>query len=171
MSSRTAHAQHPVAAIQSELSLWTRDPLGLIPDRTHPAAWHRSGDNLLDWCAQAGAVFVPFAPLGRGYLTATLPTTFEDSDFRSGNERFTPVARAANEKLLGTIRTIAKTHASSPAQVALAWVLAQGEHVVPIPGTKQLRYLRENLQAADLVLNEDEMRALDGLPAPSGARY
>jgi aryl-alcohol dehydrogenase-like predicted oxidoreductase len=157
-----AHAIHPVAAIQSELSVWSRDPLGSGQD-----------DDLVDWCREHGAAFVPFSPLGRGFLTGSVDaaTTFEQSDFRAQLPRFTTDARAANQKIVDLVRDVASSHAALPAQVALAWVLAQGEHVVPIPGTRRPQHLRTNLEAAELELSADELARLDNAPMAIGTRY
>lgn len=150
-----AHAVHPVATVQSELSLWTRDAL----------------PEVLPWCAAHGAGFLPFSPLGRGFLTGTLSSGFDAADFRSRNPRFTDEALAANAAIIDGVRRVAERHDAAPAQVALAWVLAQGEHVVPIPGTKKLRWLEQNAAAADLVLTPQDLTDLDALPAPVGSRY
>ena len=151
-----AHAIHPVAAIQSEMSLWTRDPLV----------------DIVPWCAEHGARFVPFSPLGRGFLTGAISTaSFDESDFRSNNPRFTADAVDANQAIVARVREVAERVGATPAQVALAWTLAQGEHVLPIPGTKRRRYLEENLGAGDLVLSPDDLADLDALPVAEGARY
>ena len=111
-------------------------------------------------------------PLGRGFLTGTLaPGSFDDGDFRARNPRFTPEAMAANTALVEQVRAVAGRVGATPAQVSLAWVLAQGEHVVPIPGTKKLRYLEENAASATVTLTADDLAELDALPAPVGARY
>jgi aryl-alcohol dehydrogenase-like predicted oxidoreductase len=151
-----AHTIHPVAAIQSEMSLWTRDPLA----------------NIVPWCAEHGARFVPFSPLGRGFLTGAISAaSFDESDFRSNNPRFTAEAVDANQAIVVRIREVAERVGATPAQVALAWTLAQGEHVLPIPGTKRRRYLEENLGAGDLVLSAGDLTDLDALPVAEGARY
>lgn len=151
-----AAAVHPVATVQSELSLWTRDPL----------------PEVLPWCAANGVGFLPFSPLGRGFLTGTLaPGSFDDSDFRARNPRFAPEAMAANAALVDAVRAVADRVGATPAQVALAWVLGQGEHVVPIPGTKKLRYLEENAASATVALTAEDLAELDALPTPVGARY
>ncbi len=150
-----AHAIHPVGTVQSELSLWTRDPLVEV----------------LPWCQAHGAGFMPFSPLGRGFLTGTLTGGFDSNDFRSRNPRFTKEAMAANGALVSTVRAVAERVGGTAAQVALAWLLAQGEHVVPIPGTKKLHYLEENAGAADLQLSATDLAELEALPAPVGARY
>jgi aryl-alcohol dehydrogenase-like predicted oxidoreductase len=156
-----AHGLHPVAAIQSELSLWTRDPLGSSG----------SGD-VVGWCAANGAAFVPFSPLGRGFLTGTVTkTNFEHNDFRVGLPRFQEGVLEQNLRIVDVVRTVAERHGATPAQVAIAWTLAQGEHVIPIPGTKKRRYLHENTVAAGVDLTDDDLAALDAVPPPVGARY
>ena len=151
-----AHAIHPVAAVQSELSLWTRDALR----------------DVVPWCAANGVAFVPFSPLGRGFLTGTITeASFDDADFRSRNPRFTAEAIRANQDVVDALRVVAERLDATPAQVAIAWTLAQGDHVVPIPGTKRLRYLEENAAAASLALEPADLAALDSLPEASGARY
>ena len=151
-----AHAVHPVATVQSELSLWTRDPLAEV----------------LPWCQANGAGFLPFSPLGRGFLTGTVTAgSFDATDFRANNPRFTDEAMAGNAALVAAVAVVADRLGASAAQVALAWVLAQGEQVVPIPGTKKQRWLEQNAAAADLVLAPADLAELDALPAPVGERY
>jgi aryl-alcohol dehydrogenase-like predicted oxidoreductase len=151
-----AHAIHPVTTVQSELSLWTRDPLAEV----------------LPWCAAHGVGFLPFSPLGRGFLTGTVSEgSFDSGDFRARNPRFTPEAMVANVALVDVVRSVAERVGATPAQVALAWVLAQGEHVVPVPGTKKLTYLEQNAGAAQVELSAEDLAELDALPAPVGARY
>jgi aryl-alcohol dehydrogenase-like predicted oxidoreductase len=152
-----AMAIHPVAALQSELSLWTRDALA----------------DVVPWCAANDVAFVPFAPLGRGFLTGRLPadTTFAQDDFRHRNPRFQPAAMAQNQAIVERVRSIADDVGATAAQVAIAWVLAQGDQVIPIPGTKRQRYLEENVGAVDVVLSAEALAELDGLPVPAGARY
>jgi aryl-alcohol dehydrogenase-like predicted oxidoreductase len=153
---QACHRIHPVASVQSELSLWTRD-------------W---SDDVLPWCRDNGVAFLPFAPLGRGFLTGALGTrTFSTGDFRAGLPRFSEENMAANQGLVEAVADVAERNGATPAQVALAWVLAQGEQVVPIPGTKRVERLEENAAAADLVLPADDLALLDALPAPSGSRY
>jgi aryl-alcohol dehydrogenase-like predicted oxidoreductase len=150
-------AIHPVASVQSELSLWTRDHLaGVLP-----------------WCASHGAAFVAFSPLGRGYLTGAIAADarFGPEDFRSKLPRFQPEAVAANQALVDKVRNIAKRRGVTAAQIALAWVLARGEHVLVIPGTQRRRYLEQNVAAADIALTPEELSELDALPAPVGGRY
>jgi aryl-alcohol dehydrogenase-like predicted oxidoreductase len=151
-----AHAIHPVAAIQSELSLWTRDAL----------------DEVVPWCANHGAAFVPFSPLGRGFLTGTITHGgFDARDFRASNPRFTDEAIASNQAIVRVVRRVAERHEATPAQVALAWTLAQGPHVLPIPGTKRVRYLEENVAATELALTDDDLADLDAAPPASAPRY
>jgi aryl-alcohol dehydrogenase-like predicted oxidoreductase len=127
---------------------------------------------VLPWCASHGAGFLPFSPLGRGFLTGALAgASFDAGDFRARNPRFTPDAMAANAALVEAVRAVAERRGVTPAQVALAWVLAQGEHVVPIPGTKKLAYLEQNAAAATVTLTSEDLAQLDALPAPVGARY
>ena len=151
-----AHAIHPVTAVQSELSLWTRDALSEI----------------VPWCAANDASFVPFAPLGRGFLTGAITTaSFDDADFRAQNPRFTPEAIAANLDIVDRVRVVAERHGATAGQVALAWALAQGEHVIPIPGTKRLKYLEENVGAAAVHLTPDDLAELETIPEALGSRY
>ena len=187
---KSAHAIHPVTAIQSELSLWTRDPLGRGAEQgtgreqaeptsrgssdgtSDGASNNTSNGDLLAWTRDHGVSFVPFAPLGRGYLTGTLtPDGFEDGDFRATNPRFTPEAFARNQAITDEIARVASAHHATSAQVCLAWLLGLSENIIPIPGTRSSTHLRQNLRATQLALTDDEMRTLDGLPAPSGARY
>ena len=136
-SSTRAHAIHPVASVQSELSVWTRDRL----------------DDVLPWCREHGVAFIPFAPLGRGYLTGTITAaSFDDRDFRARNPRFTRDALQANLAIVERVRAVAERLGATPAQVALAWVLAQDELVVPIPGTTKVERVEENAGAAFVAL-------------------
>lgn len=144
---RRAHAVQPVAAVQSEYSLWTREPeIELLPA-----------------LAELGIGFVPFSPLGAGFLTGKVDTstTFAANDFRNMSPRFAPEARAANMALVEMIRGFAAALNATPAQVALAWLLARAPWIVPIPGTKQLDRLIENLGVANLKLSSDTLAALD----------
>ncbi|HET6713077.1 MAG TPA: aldo/keto reductase [Actinomycetota bacterium] len=151
-----AHAIYPVAAVQSELSLWTRDAL----------------DEVVPWCASHGAAFVPFSPLGRGFLTGAITGGgFDARDFRASNPRFTDEAIASNQVIVRVVRRVAEHHDATPAQVALAWTLAQGPHVLPIPGTKRARFLEENTAASGLALTDDDLAELDGAPPASAPRY
>ena len=154
---KLAHAIAPVTSVQSELSLWTRQ-------------WV---DDVLPWTAANDVAFLPYSPLGRGFLTGaiTAGAEFAPDDMRAGNPRFQPSALAANQALVDEARAIGADHGATPAQVALAWVLAQGPQVIPIPGTKRSERLRENAAAADLELSDDELRRLTGLPPAEGTRY
>jgi len=156
---RRAHAVQPVAALQSEYSLWWREP----------------EDAILPTLEELGIGFVPFSPLGKGFLTGVIDTTteFAEGDFRNTVPRFTDrEAREANLAFVELVRTIAERKGVTPAQVALAWVLAQKSWVVPIPGTTKLHRLEENIAAAELELTEDDLREIeDALPEEQGARY
>jgi len=153
---RRAQAVHPVAAVQSELSLFTRDFLG----------------DVVPYCAAEGIAFLCHSPLGSGLLSGRYPTptALEDGDHRAEMPRFAAEALAANHRLVEAVRTVGARHDATSAQVALAWLLAQGDHVIPIPGTKTERYLKQNIAAADLVLTPADLAELDALPAPVGAR-
>ncbi len=153
-----AHAIHPVSAVQSEMSLWTRE-------------WIEAG--VVGWCGEKGAAFVPYAPLGRGYLTGALSSreSFDENDFRARNPRFSREAMEGNRRIVETVKAVAGRLGATPAQVAIAWTLAQGEHVIPIPGTKKMRRLEENVAAADLDLPKDALAELDQVPASVAPRY
>jgi aryl-alcohol dehydrogenase-like predicted oxidoreductase len=151
-----AHAIHPVASVQTELSLWMRGPLR----------------DVLPWCADHGVAFIPFAPLGRGFLTGRLTDgRFAERDVRGADPRFTGDGLAANLAIVERVGAVAARHDATLGQVALAWTLAQGEQVVPIPGTKHLRYLEENAAAASLELTDADLAELDQIPHAAGARY
>jgi aryl-alcohol dehydrogenase-like predicted oxidoreductase len=152
-----AHATHPVGALQSEFSLWTREPLG----------------DVIPWCADNGVSFVAFGVLGRGFLTGALAPDqiFPAADIRAGNPRFQPAAMAANSVIVDGVRRVGERLGATPAQVAVAWVLAQGEHLLPIPGTKREHYLEDDLGGATLRLDDGALAELDALPAAVGARY
>lgn len=145
---RRAHAVHPVAAVQSEYSLWTRDP-------------ERNG--VLAMCEALGIGFVPFSPLGAGFLTGKIETTtqLDPKDFRSISPRFAADARAANMALVDLVKRVAEKKGATPAQIALAWLLAQKPWIVPIPGTKKLLRLEENLGAVDVQLTADDLRDIE----------
>lgn len=154
---KRAQAVHPVTSVQSELSLWTGDALAVV----------------LPYCQEQGIAFLPFSPLGRGFLAGRF-SSFDDlphDDFRRGLPRFQQDALRANLAIVGRVREIAAQAGATPAQIALAWVLSQGRHVVPIPGTKTPRYLADNAGAADIELSAAHLAELDALPAPQGARY
>ena len=152
-----AHATHPVSALQSEFSLWTREPL----------------QDVIPWCADNGIAFVAFGVLGRGFLTGALSAgqSFPKGDFRATNPRFEPEAMRANTAILDGLRAVAVRVGATPAQVAVAWVLAQGEHMLPIPGTKRAHYIEEDLGGGGVTLDAAALAALDALPAAVGARY
>jgi aryl-alcohol dehydrogenase-like predicted oxidoreductase len=152
-----AHATHSVSALQSEFSLWTREPL----------------HDVIPWCADNGVSFVSFGVLGRGFLTGALTPgqRFPSGDFRAGNPRFQPDAMEANLAIVEGVRRVAERFGATPAQVCVAWVLAQGGHVLPIPGTKRTPHLEENVGGATLRLDEMALAVLDTLPAAVGARY
>ncbi|QRZ14316.1 aldo/keto reductase (plasmid) [Paracoccus methylovorus] len=157
---RRAHAVHPVTAVQTEYSLWTRDVEAEI----------------LPTCRELGIGFVAYSPLGRGFLTGRFQagSQFEEGDFRATLPRFAPENAATNGALVDVVRGIAAEKGCTPAQVALAWLLAKGDDIVPIPGTRQIKYLEENAAAASIELGEAERialeQALSGLPV-SGERY
>ena len=157
---RRAHAVQPVAALQSEYSLWTRGPEAEV----------------LPTLEELGIGFVPFSPLGRGFLTGKMDahTTFDSSDFRAALPRFTPQAREANQALVDLLRTIGDRKGATPAQIALAWLLAQRPWIVPIPGTTKVERLRENLGAAEVALSADDLAEIDRAASEirvEGARY
>src|SRR4051812_29981586 len=145
---RRAHAVHPVAAVQSEYSLWTRDV---------------EQNGVLAACEELGIGFVPWSPLGAGFLTGTIDTntTFDASDFRNASPRFTPEARAANLALVDLLKRIGEGKGATPAQLALAWLLAQKPWIVPIPGTTKLHRLEENLGADDVILTTSDLREIE----------
>ena len=152
-----AHRTFALASLQSELSLWTRGALA----------------DVVPWCAANGVAFVAFAPLGRAFLTGAIDVDreFTADDVRAVNPRFTVDARRANQHIVDTVRRVAARHDATPAQVALAWLLAQGEHVAAIPGSDQLRFLEENVAADALALSESDLADLDALPEAVGDRY
>jgi aryl-alcohol dehydrogenase-like predicted oxidoreductase len=157
---RRAHAVQPVAALQSEYSLW----------------WRAPETDVLPALEELGIGFVPFSPLGRGFLTGTLSdhTAFESSDIRSTIPRFTPEARRANQAVVDLLRKIGDRKQATPAQIALAWLLAQKSWIVPIPGTTKLKRLDENIGAASLELTPDDLRDIEDAASAitvQGARY
>ena len=152
---RRAHAVHPIAALQSEYSLWTRGP----------------EQELLPLCRELGIAFVAYSPLGRAMLTGALDTaTLAASDFRAHNPRFEGEAGAANARLVEQLGALAQGWGMSRAQLALAWLLAQQPHVVPIPGTRRIERLQENVAAADLRLTAAQIGAVEALFAPGAAQ-
>jgi aryl-alcohol dehydrogenase-like predicted oxidoreductase len=157
---RRAHAVQPVAAVQSEYSLW----------------WRKPEEELLPALEELGIGFVPFSPLGKGFLTGKIDekTTFEKGDFRNIVPRFTAEARKANQALVDLLGEVAKRKKATPAQIALAWLLAQKPWIVPIPGTTKLSRLEENLGASDIALTPEDLRAIDAAASKiqvEGARY
>jgi aryl-alcohol dehydrogenase-like predicted oxidoreductase len=157
---RRAHAVQPVTALQSEYSLWTR-----IPEK-----------EVLPTCEELGIGFVPYSPLGRGFLTGKIneSTTFDSSDFRSNLPRFTPEAMKANQALISLLDSIARRNKATPAQIALAWLLAQKPWIVPIPGTTKLHRLEENIGAVAVELISGDLHEIDSAASEitvQGARY
>jgi len=157
---RRAHAVQPVTALQSEYSLW----------------WRRPEEEVLPTLGELGIGFVPFSPLGRGFLTGTIDekTTFDSSDFRNIVPRFTAEARKANQALVDLLRTLAERRKTTPAQLALAWLLAQKPWIVPIPGTTKPQRLEENIGAAAVELMPEDLREIDRAASTitiQGARY
>jgi aryl-alcohol dehydrogenase-like predicted oxidoreductase len=157
---RRAHAVQPVTAVQNEYSLWTRGP----------------EKEVLPTCEELGIGFVPYSPLGKGFLTGKINenTMFHSSDFRNIVPRFTPEARKANQTLVDLLGTIAKRKKATPAQIALAWLLARKPWIAPIPGTTKLERLDENLGAVAVELTSDDLREIDSAASKitvQGARY
>src|SRR5881296_3038858 len=157
---RRAHAVQPLAALQSEYSLW----------------WRKPEEEVLPTLEELGIGFVPFSPLGRGFLTGKMNdnTSFDSSDFRTKLPRFTPEARKANQALVDLLGKIAKRKKATPAQIALAWLLAQKPWIVPIPGTTKLYRLEENLGATNVELTPEDVRAIEAASSAievQGARY
>jgi len=157
---RRAHAVQPVTALQSEYSLWWREPEAEI----------------IPTLEELGIGFVPYSPLGRGFLTGKIDenTTFDSTDFRNTLPRFSPEARRANRALVDLLETIAQAKKATPAQIALTWVLAQKPWIVPIPGTTKLHRLQENVAAASIELSEEDLREIESATSEitvEGARY
>ena len=157
---RRAHAVHHISAVQSEYSLWTRDP----------------EDGVLATCRTLGVGFVAYSPLGRGFLTGAIanPSDLDDKDFRRSSPRFSGENFGRNLALVERVRSMAARKQCTPAQLALAWVLAQGDDIVPIPGTKRRKYLEENIGALDVVLDANDLAELDTAFPPdvaAGTRY
>jgi aryl-alcohol dehydrogenase-like predicted oxidoreductase len=152
---RRAHAVHAVTALQTEYSLWSRDPEAEILPTTR----------------ELGIGFVPYSPLGRGFLTGAITSVdqFAENDFRRSNPRF--VALDANKAIVEAVVAIAAQLEARPGQVALAWLLAQGSDIVPIPGTKRVPYLEENVRADAVELSAQQLATLSALPRPVGDRY
>lgn len=154
---RRAHAVHPITAVQTEFSLFERG----------------AQDEVLPTVRELGIGFVPYSPLGRGFLTGRFRSAqdFGEGDFRNNDPRLNTENLEANLAIVEEVERIAAVHEVTPAQLALAWVLAQGDDIVPIPGTKRIRRVEENIHAAAISLSDDELAVLDGLPAPRGDRY
>jgi aryl-alcohol dehydrogenase-like predicted oxidoreductase len=157
---RRAHAVHPITALQSEYSLWTRDP----------------EEEVLAVCRELGIGFVPYSPLGRGFLTGKIqkPEDLPENDYRKTTPRFQEENFQRNLDLVKSVEEIAREKHCTPAQLALAWVLGQGEHIVPIPGTKRRKYLQENIGAVDVDLTSDDLQRIDEVApkdAFAGSRY
>lgn len=154
---RRAHVVHPVSALQTEYSLWTRDP----------------EMDLIKTCRELGVGLVPYSPLGRGFLTGTISGTdaLGEDDWRRSNPRFLPENFSRNLILVERLRQIAAIKNCTPAQLALAWVMAQGNDMFPIPGTKKMKYLIENIQASEIRLSSQDLKNLNNLEKPLGERY
>jgi aryl-alcohol dehydrogenase-like predicted oxidoreductase len=155
---RRAHAVHPITAVQTEYSIWTRDPEAEV----------------LPTCRELGIGFVPYSPLGRGFLSGRFksPEELDQNDFRRHGPRFTGENLDANLELASKLAEIAEEKGITPAQLALAWVLAQGEDLVPIPGTKRRTYLEENAAAVEAELDDEDLARIDAeLPRVAGERY
>ncbi|MFF3446397.1 aldo/keto reductase [Streptomyces sp. NPDC002667] len=155
---RRAHAVHPVTAVQSEYSLWSRDVEAEV----------------LPVCRELGIGFVPYSPLGRGFLAGRFasPDDLDANDWRRQNPRFQDANLEANQRLAAKVKEIAAEKDVLPAQLAIAWVLAQGEHLAPIPGTKRRTYLEQNAAAVDITLTKDDLARIEAeLPEASGERY
>jgi aryl-alcohol dehydrogenase-like predicted oxidoreductase len=153
---RRAHAVHPITALQSEYSLWTRDQ-----------------DATLPLLRELGIGLVPYSPLGKGFLTGQIRSIedLDDSDFRKTNPRFTGENFRRNLAIADEVQAIAAEAGVTPAQVALAWLLAKGDDIVPIPGTKRVSRLEENVAADGVTLTDDQLRRLDDLPAAEGGHH
>jgi aryl-alcohol dehydrogenase-like predicted oxidoreductase len=157
---RRAHATHPISSLQTEFSLWCRF----------------TEDEHLPLCAELGVTFVAYSPLGRGFLTGSIasPDDLPESDVRHAHPRFQADNVASNQSLVAEIRRLAESKGCAPVQLAIAWVLAQGDNVVPIPGTQRRSYLEQNIGALEVALTADDLAAIEAaIPAgaAAGARY
>jgi aryl-alcohol dehydrogenase-like predicted oxidoreductase len=154
---RRAHATHPITALQSEFSLWTRDPQ----------------EEVMPLLQELGIGFVPYSPLGRGFLTGAIRSIDDlpENDSRRNNPRFSGENFERNLALADEVKAIAEEVEATPAQVAIAWILSHGDHIAPIPGTRRVARLEENLAADDLVLSDSQIERLTKLPAPSGGHH
>lgn len=158
---KTAHKIHPVSAVQSEYSLWTRDI---------------ETNGVLKTCRELGVTVVPYSPLGRGFLTGSITTTdgLDQNDFRRKSPRFQGENLNLNLELVNSVKKLAEDKGCTPAQIALSWVMAQGDDIVPIPGTRRIRYLEDNLGSIDLPLSSTDINYLENIftvEAISGNRY
>lgn len=157
---RRAYAVHPIAALQTEYSLWSRDP----------------EDEILPTVRELNIGFVPYSPLGRGFLSGSItsPNDLPDDDYRKRSPRFQGENFTKNLQLVEQVKTIAQEKAATPGQLALAWLLAQGEDIVPIPGTKRRTYLEENVAATEITLTQEDLKRIEAVApkgAAAGARY
>jgi len=154
---RRAHAVHPVGALQTEYSLWSRDPEA----------------ELIPLTRELGITFVPYSPLGRGFLTGTITSVdqLDADDFRRQNPRFEGENFDANQRIVEQVQAVASEIGVKPGQVALAWILAQGDNIAPIPGTKRISYLEENVAADSITLTGAQLETLGGIHAAAGDRY
>jgi aryl-alcohol dehydrogenase-like predicted oxidoreductase len=154
---RRAHAVHPVTAVQTEYSLWTRDPEAEV----------------LPTVRELGIGFVPYSPLGRGFLTGSIRSLdqLDETDFRRNNPRFEGENLVANIRIVEQVDAVARDAGASAGQVALAWLLAQGDDIAPIPGTTKIRNLEDNVAADELTLSANQLANLEGLESASGDRY
>jgi aryl-alcohol dehydrogenase-like predicted oxidoreductase len=154
---RRAHAVHPVTALQTEYSLWSREP----------------EQEIMPLLVELGIGFVPYSPLGRGFLTGTIRSldALDETDFRRNNPRFEGDNLEANIRIVEQVDAVASEHGAKPGQIALAWILAKGDYIAPIPGTKRISYLEENIASEAIELSAEQLGALDAVAAPVGDRY
>lgn len=154
---RRAHATHPIAAVQNEISLWTRDSI----------------DDVVPVCEELGIQVVPYSPLGRGFLTGQIKSIDDlpEDDWRRMNPRFQPERFEINLQIVREVEKVAAAHNATPAQIALAWVLALSPNICPIPGTKRMKYLEENVGASGIELTDSDKKTLNELSEAAGARY
>jgi aryl-alcohol dehydrogenase-like predicted oxidoreductase len=154
---RRAHAVHPISALQSEYSIWERNIEGEV----------------MDTCRELGIGIVPYSPLGRGFLTGVVasPDALEPQDYRRNDPRWQGDNFARNQRIVAAVRAVAERHGATPAQIALAWLLAQGDDIVPIPGTKRRRWLEENAGATGITLTAADLGELNAVGQTCGARY
>lgn len=154
---KRAQSVHPIASVQSELSIWTSENID---------------NGVLTYCNKNDIGFLAFSPLGRGFLTGKLDSsTIDENDFRSANPRFTAEALAANQAIVDGIQVIADRHGVSAAQISLAWIMKQGPNIVPIPGTKRRKWLEDNCASVNVVLTEKDLKDIESLPKSVAPRY